>query len=373
MRLPWSAAPWAGLVCLCAVFLVRCGSTQTEVPVGADSGLDAGSLDPPDARAVVLDAPPATTACDDATVCLSGTATPGVFLNQPNELLATLYEGFPGSAAFGASATNSPSLIASQKVALDTTWAFDGLDAGTHYFVELDPGYLTASMTKAEETGIATVTGPFVVPSEGGLVLSAKPVEIAVFEQGLVGGSMQFDTVFARIDEPEAGSSSVSVEVGDASMPLTYSTTMLGYVLQLASPPRAQALYTVLTAPVADASSPVSWTLASNPPATGGVVVMPVPNAQVQAGQDLQIIWSPGAEDDYISVTLFAEDDAGNFALKYSASPVFLDTTIVAVPRADIAAGTYLLNVGFVRANCPPTRDGCVHSSRVVSEQLTAQ
>jgi hypothetical protein len=341
--------------------------------VGPIGGFDAASLVPPDAGFIIIDAPPDSAACDDATVCLSGSAVPGVFVHQPNELRATLFGGFPGRLIDldeGGAAQQPP--LASQKVALDTSWAFDGLDAGTHYFVELDPGYLNTPTTAAEDAGIATLTGPFVVPSDGSVVLSAKPAEIAVYEQGLVGGLMQADTVFARVDEPTAGSSSVAVEIGDASIPLPYSSMQMGYFLQLASPLPAQALYTVLTAPLSDASSPVSWTLSSNPPATAGTLVLPAPNAQVSAGQDLQVTWSSGAEADYVSVTLF-RTVAGGYAVAYSASSVPLDTTIVSVPAVDIVAGSYLLNVGFVRANCPPERDGCVHSSRVVSQQLTAQ
>ena len=130
MRLPFSAARWAGLVCASAALLLRCGSTQTEVPVGP--GFDASSIVPPDGGFVVFDAPPASTACDDATLCLSGVAAPGVFVHEPGELLATLYEGFPVNVGSG---------IASQKVAIDTTWAFDGLESRRlDYFVQFDPG-----------------------------------------------------------------------------------------------------------------------------------------------------------------------------------------------------------------------------------------
>ncbi|HEY4013377.1 MAG TPA: hypothetical protein VGM06_08570 [Polyangiaceae bacterium] len=349
-------------MCASAALLLRCGSSQTEVPVGP--GFDAGSLVPPDGGFVVFDAPPpSAAACDDATTCLSGVAVPGVFVDQPVELRATLYQGFPVNVGSG---------IASQKVALDTTWAFDGLEAGTHYFVQFDPGYLS-TMTSAEEAGLPTVTGPWVVPSEAGAGISvrANPAAITVFEQGAVGGAMHLDAVLARVDEPLPGASSVSVGVGDASVPLAFDTAQLGYLHQFASPPDAQPTYTIVSS-APDASVSVAWTLASSPPTTAGTITAPALGATVPANQDLPVIWTAGAEADYVSVTLFASVDGG-YTQVFSAPSVSIDTTIVSIPAAQIPAGSYLLNVGFVRAYCPAERDGCVHSSRVVSQPVAAQ
>jgi hypothetical protein len=361
MRLPLSAARWAGLMCVSAALLLRCGSSQTEVPIGP--GYDAESLVPPDGGTIIFDAPPESTACDDAGACLSGFAVPGTFVNEPVELRATLYAGFPVAVGSG---------IASEKVALDTTWAFDGLEAGTHYFVEFDPGYQDAT-TPAEQTGLPTVTGPFALPSDAstGISVRANPAALTVFEQGSVGGAMMVDGVLARVDEPTAGGSNVSVEIGDASVPVPYDLTQAEYKLQLPSPRAAQAAYTITTAS-ADGSAPVAWALASSPPTTAGTVITPALGATVPANQDLAVAWTVGPEADYVSFVLFASGDAG-YTSVFSVPSVPIDTTIVSVPAAMLPPGSYLLNVGFVRAYCPPDRDGCVHSSRVVTQPLTAQ
>ena len=364
MRLPFSAAPWAGLVSLSAGLLLRCGSSQTEVPVGP--GLDAGTLVPPDAEFVVFDAPPDSTTCDDdAGACLQGMAVPGSFVHPPAELRATLYEGFPVDVGFG---------IASQKVALDTTWAFEGFEAGAHYFVQFDPGY-SGERTAAEQAGIPTVVGPFVVPGDAGASVSvqANPADITVFEQGLVGAPMQIESVFARVDEATAGGSNVSIGLGDAGVPLPFDATQSGYLLQLASPLAAQPTYTVTVASgLPDASSPSRghWPRALRPapaPSRRRRLERWCPPTRISPSSGPQV-----EEADYVSVALFAESDAG-FAQAFSAPSVPLDTTIVTVPAMNLPPGSYLLDVGFVRAFCPPERDGCVHSSRVVSEPLTAQ
>ncbi len=371
MRLSSSSLAWIAVpVTTALALLLQCSSSSSTQVFTVNPGLDDGSLPTIDASITDpgLQPPPQDTVCpDDAGACLSGTAEAGVFAIPPAEIQASLYGLFPF-----ATGDAGPAPLGVQKVAKDGTWAFGGVPVGQHYFVRFDPGYALDAGANLE-AGAVTWIGPLAIPddADASIGVTVKPAELQVFEQGAPGGAMQLDALLARVAEATPGGSSVSVLIGSTPTAVPYDPTRGYYYLPFTTPPAAQTSYRFTTSP--EAGTPTTWTLVSNPPATAGAVTAPAGAASVTVNRALTVSWTAAADADYVLIEVFQQVAAG-YAQTFAVSPPDLTTTTETLPASAVpVAGTYLLDVGFVRANCPVTSDGCVRSSRVAAQQFTAQ
>jgi hypothetical protein len=314
---------------------------------------------------------PDTETCADSggSGCIFGTVQQADgFVVGPTRVTARLYREFPSGSA---------SVIAQQIVARDLTWAFQGLAAWGHYYVQFEPGFPVGS---GVSVGALTRIGPLVLSATAGapVAVSVKPVQIDVFEQSATGGPLQVQTASAHLVEMGAGAATVSLLLGTTATPMPWTTlkdavsTYSAYYAQFVTPPGAQPTYQVTTSQPGLAAA--NWTLVADPPSFTGTIKSPSAGATVPAGQDLTVTWAlqPGA--DYEEIELF-EDQQGSWSNVFaSPRPDPADVSQETIPRSSIAQpGTYLLNVAFTKANCPPTADGCVHASAVANEQIIVE
>jgi hypothetical protein len=150
--------------------------------------------------------------------------------------------------------------------------------------------------------------------------------------------------------------------------------TLSAYVADfttLKPPPPAQPTYAITTT-LNGSGQAMMWNLVADPPAFTPGMIMPPDGATVAAGQDLLFTWPLQPEADYETLELFV---GGSLALAYaSPAPNATDVNHERVPGANLATpGTYLVNLAFVKANCPPSAAGCVYSSTVKAEQITVK
>jgi hypothetical protein len=216
----------------------------------------------------------------------------------------------------------------------------------------------------------------------GGLAVDVrvKPVQVDVFESASAGAARQLESATARVMEDPEGSSTVSLLVGASQQAMPYDSKSLhAYAVSFPMPaPAAQPAYQLTTSSASGSSA--TWNLVADPAAFSGAITAPAAGATVTSGQPLKVTWAPQAAD-YIVVELF-ERIQGSWVDVYTSSPPrSSDVTSETIPAPGmlaqdagvVAAGSYLLNVSFTKANCPATADGCVHSSTVVNELLTVQ
>jgi hypothetical protein len=305
--------------------------------------------------------------------------------------------------------------VASQLVAHDGTWAFSGLDtidvgdAGapdqggavwSHYYVALGVGFGRAADGQVPPRA-SVIAGPLSVPSSGdsgaSIDLSVKPVSVQVAES-FAGGSTMLDWASARVLDPATGKEimggdggvSVAVAIGDASVPMPWTSGIPSpsYYVAFAGSQPAQLDYTVTTtwAPSFDAG-PTTSLLSAAPPDFTGMVTSPSADASVVANGSLDVAWTAEPRADYEILEVFkrlaADGGPASWGLTY-ASPVpeSPDSTRVhiggdgdAAPDGGspiAGAGTYLLDVFYTKANCPPSKDGCVYASSVADTIFSA-
>ncbi len=348
----WGVAVW-GVVSLA----LACSSGNSPSPVQGDGGgtVEEGGVQPP----------PAHWACSgEAGACLSGTATTKGFKTQPRFLAAELYKLFP---------LGSVMPLAQETVATDGTWAFEGVPAWDHYFVQIVADF-------GKTPAIGTFAGPLSVPGTGGPVaVTVQPVQTIASEHGM-SGAYAVDWASAHLFDPSDGSelqgsaATVSIGVGGASTPMPW--TMTGgqslYFVSFATPPAAQASYTVTASGQALGSMPASWKLVPSPPTFMPTITSPANNAMVSATQTLTVSWPVQAGADYVTVALFQVTDGGITAVGANPPPQLPpDTTTQTLSLP--GPGSYVVDVYFTTAACPTTADGCVLSSAVAAAQITAQ
>jgi hypothetical protein len=338
--------------------LPSCSSAATTADAGSDaSGVEGGF--PP---------PPSTEACTGPTTsCLRGTAAPRGFKLMPIDMEVNLFRVFPSAGA-------KP--IATMPVALDGTWAFSGVPAWAHYYVQLAANY-------GGPTTVTSLTGPLSVPSSAAQAIAVEPVQLTVLEQS-VNGVYQVDWAEAQIVDPTSGapvteSATVAIAIGAATTPMPWGAAPGGtvaYFVQFpqGSMPSAQHTYTITTSAPAFGSTPASWQLSAAPPTFTGSITSPAASASITHGQPLSVTWpaEPGA--DFIVVELFHQV-MGQWSPVYeSPLPDGPDVTTETIPADKVAAtGNYLLNVDFSTASCPATSDGCVLASTAAEAQVTAE
>jgi hypothetical protein len=335
--------------------LPSCGSSE-QVATAVDAG-DGGSQ-----------ATPATEACTGAaSSCLSGTAKARGFSATPLGMQVNLFRVFPSAGA-------TP--VATMPVALDGTWAFSGVPAWGHYYVQLAADY-------GQPTTLTSITGPLTVPSTAPQAIAVEPVQLTVLEQS-VGGVFEVYSAEALVFDPTSGapitgSASVAIKIGNTVTPMPWAAAAGGtmaYIVEFprASMPTAEAAYTITTSAAALGPSPVSWQLAAAPPAFTGSIMSPANLATVTHGQPLPVRWPAQPAADYVVVELFNQVMGQWSPIYESPLPDGPDVTTETIPASKVAAaGPYLLNVDFSTASCPPAADGCVLSSTAAEAQVTAQ
>ena len=335
---------------------VACSSSNEQSPVQGDGGSPGeGGVQPP---------PPHWACSGEAGACLSGTATTKGFGTQPHYLYAELYRLFPLGSAMPQ---------AQETVATDGTWAFDDVSAWGHYYVQIVADF-------GKTPAIGSLAGPLTVPSTGGPVaVTVKPVQ-AVASQHAASGSVLLDWASAHVFDPSDGSevqssaATVSIDVGGTSTPMPWTTTgnQSLYFVEFASPPAAQASYTITASGQVIGSMPASWTLVPSPPTFVPTITSPANNATVSASQMLTVSWPAQTSADYVTVALFQVTDGGVTAAGANPPPELPpDTTTQTLSLT--GPGSYVVDVYFVTAACPTTADGCVLSSAVAAAQFTAQ
>jgi hypothetical protein len=361
-----------------AVAIVACGSQDTNTIA------DGGGTDATTDTFASLDALPlldSQTCSGDASQCLFGNAqvlpsdaAAAQFGVTPASLRARLFRQFPST---GISPTDQ------QIVGRDHSWAFSGLDAWAHYYVEFDPGFPEdAGVTET----VATVIGPLAVPGAGASInVSVKPVQLNVFEASSQGATNQLEGATARLVEATDGTSSVSLLVGGNERAMMYDPAAHAYTVEFMQTPStplpaAQPTYRITSSA---SGSPDEWQLVADAPTFTGTITQPSAGAILPAGGAICVAWSREPAD-YVTVELFKRDTSNSWVSVYNSSlPKLADVaptsscdgggaTAETIPGT-LGAGSYLLNVSFTKANCPATADGCVHSSTVANELFTVQ
>jgi hypothetical protein len=324
----------------------------------------------------------------DASVCLTGTATTAAFTVTPAHLRASLYRTFPSGRAGDVNQVTSQT----QTVARDNTFALSGLDPWAHYYLLFEPGFhIDAGVKKT----VATRVGPLVVPvmsTDASIGVQVKPVQLDVLEQGATAGAMQLQSAVAHLFDAKTGDEigaggSASILVGTTSTPMPYDSTKGAFAVQFATPPAAQLTYAITTS-TAPGEMPATWTLVADPPTFAGAITSPPAGATVPAGRDLTVTWPLQPAADYVIVELFRQDNGAFTSVYTSQIPRAADSNQETIPGGSSGGdggldggaacclatpGTYLINVAFTKANCPPTADGCVHAGIVAGEQIAVQ
>ena len=325
---------------------------------------------------------PQTETCTGTmSACLYGTAKTIGFTATPKRMQVSLYKVFPsGSAA----------ALKSVPVALDGTWAFSDVSSlsgeatWSHYYVQIAADFGQTTSDGGAATAPARVVGPLTLPSTGALpVLEVPPVQLVVLEQAASGG-FQVDWAVAHVFDPASGAevsstATVSIAVGGTSTPMPWGPVPGGapvsaYVAQFSAPPAAQSTYTVTTTATAG-GTPGTWSLVAVTPTFTPTLTSPMMGGTIPSSTGFSVGWNAQASADYEVVELFKQvGTQWGPALYSSAAPDAPDTTSENIPVGIVASGaTYLVDVNFANASCPPTASGCVLASTAATAQVTAQ
>jgi hypothetical protein len=277
-------------------------------------------------------------------------------------MIANLYREFPVEGA-------TP--LATVGVDPDGSWAFTGVSAWQHYFVQVGADF-------GQPLAIGAVVGPLGVPSTGSTVVTVKPVQLTVVEQALSGGAMQLASALAYVFDPASGAlvqdATVTISVGGASVPMPWKSVggTQAYSVTFATPPAAQASYAITT--TLPGSQPTFWQLQASTPSFTPSLSAPANGVTVAKGQPLSVTWTaqPAADEEILE---FYTQQQGGWQQAYvSPHPDDADVTQETVPGSYVVAGTPLLvDVLFATASCPSSADGCVVSNEVAASQITAQ
>jgi hypothetical protein len=273
---------------------------------------------------------------------------------------ANLYREYP---APGAVIANSV------PVAIDGTWAFDGLAAWGHYFVQIEADF-------GGSVAIATLVGPLPVPSTGSAVaVAVRPVQLTVLQES-PGGSEQLVSAIAFVFDPQTGapttSATVAIDVAGTPQPMVPTPSAggtIGYLFTAPAGTAAQSTYTITTA--LPGASMSTWQLVAPASLFSPLVSAPVGGATLPAGQPLTVAWPPQPADTE-AVAVYTKV-GGAWTAAYESPPVAADGTQITIPANVVAAGPLLLNAQFFTAGCAATSDGCVTAAAVVAVQVTAQ
>jgi hypothetical protein len=314
---------------------------------------------------------PLTATCAaDGGACLFGAAT-AVGFAVSSSLSVNLYRVFPS----GSLDLVRQELVASQPVAADGTWAFSGREAWGHYYVQLVATFQAPPGTVPNQA--TTLVGPLVAPSTQAQALQIGPIFASVVESsGGDGGGQQIDQISARVFDPltgnEVSDAAVSIVLGDASVSLGWDTDadIPAYGATFGPGTLGQATYTV-TASSWDGAAQ----LVAPDPAPTGAITSPAAGAAVSiANGAFAIDWMPEPAADYEVVEVFEQTDGGWAPAYVSPSaipPDVSNTGPLASAGVSLDAGTYLVNVAYVRANCVTTGAGCVQSGSIATETFT--
>jgi hypothetical protein len=300
-----------------------------------------------------------------------------VFAAVPAHRCVSVYPTFPQGTA-------TP--LQTEMIATDDTWAFDGLPAGAHYYVVVVDDFAVQGGTGS---AIPAIVGPLGVPAGakdagGAPAVHVEPVQLALLESKVAGGSWQAQWASAHVFDPSRaseleGTSTVDVVIGGTAIPLPWQGPDAGmapssYFAQFSPAPAAQPTYSVITADPALGKVPVPWTLVANPPSFDGTIVSPADGSTLPAHMDLTVTWMPQPTADYELTELFRREDGGGWTNVYtSPQPNAPAGPSDKIPGAKLTPGQYLLNVDLATASCPATADGCVFASSIGAAQLTLQ
>jgi hypothetical protein len=317
-------------------------------------------------------------------MCLSGTMTldPWFSTKWVVGRRIALYSLFP---------TGGVPAAALQLVAHDTTWAFsavDGADAGaglspwSHYYVQAG---VTFRVGDAGPLHVANaIVGPLTVPSSGApIAIQVRPVQLELLESRGPGGSLAVDYALAHVFDPATGDevsgAAVSLAVGGSSTTLSWTPALpggagAGYLATFSSPPAAQPTYKVTTTYPAGVDAG-EYTLVADPPAFDGTVTA----MSSSAGAPVNVSWSAEPQADYEVVEIYRSEADGGIAptpAYISSLPDSPDATSETIGGGVLAAGSYLVNVAYAKANCPASvadasAAGCVIAESVAGQNLT--
>lgn len=311
---------------------------------------------------------PSTAVCSgDAGACLFGTAVASGFASVP-ALTANLYLVFPS----GSPGDVQEQLVASQLVASDGTWAFNGRAAWDHYYVQLVAAVQAVSSAAPQQ--VSTLVGPLTAPSSQGVALQIGPVFASVLQSNAGGGGQQINEVSAQLYDSVTGAvvtdASVSVVVGDASVPLAWSPSadVPSYRATFDAGVPAQPTY-AFSSSIWDGAVQL---VAPSAPAVGAITAPPAGASIAGDGAAaLSIDWASVQSSDFEVVELYVASDGGWEPLYPSLpaiSPDSQNTGPLSNAGIDLDAGEYLVNVAWVRAACAANGSGCVQAGSIASE-----
>jgi len=139
--------------------------------------------------------------------------------------------------------------------------------------------------------------------------------------------------------------------------------------------------------PSFDAGPTTSLLSAAALPYFAGAVTSPLADASVAANGSLDVAWTAQPQADYEIVEVFKKlaTDGGpaSWGLTYASpepeSPGSMGVHIGSDDDSGSDAGTplpgagrYLINVFYTKANCPPSKDGCVYATTVAGTVFSA-
>ncbi|MGH7440782.1 MAG: hypothetical protein ACRENE_34255 [Polyangiaceae bacterium] len=359
-----------------AMALAAAGCSSSGGADSADASIADGALDGPH----YVFQPDGAAQCSDEAHCIWGTAVLG-------EAFGAMCPGKPSAHCCPSStcpswqvflfdqypyAGSTVQPIAQTLVAQDDTWSFDGVGAdggaSSTYYVQAAADFVFDGGT----SGIASQVGPITLPLAAPVAVTVLPGHAEAYESRGADAGMALDWVIARIFDPRSGveitsGAKVEVLVGDASTPLT--PTVL-------APDPTPVWYAAFAPPVA--ARPTYTVTASHPAFDGGLVLPLVADppsfdgtiASVDAGANgiVNVVWAPGPPGEYETLELYPETPDGGVVT----TPVYMvsspgSLTATSGVTSPLAAGAYLVNVAYTRANCPADAGGCVQAATVAA------
>jgi hypothetical protein len=301
----------------------------------------------------------------DVNACLSGTAAVQGFTATARQLQVNLFREFPATGAVP---------LTTVAIAPGGTFAFDGLAAWEHYYIEVQADF-------GQAVAPAVFVGPLGVPSSGPMDIAVPPVQLSVLEQSAPGGSMVLASALAYVFDPASGApaqnETVSITVGGAPVPMVWTAVtpgVFGYSATFASGTAAQPAYAVSTA-APGVSTASSWQLVAEVPSFTPTLSGPASGATISADQPLTVSWPAQSASDEEIVQLFTQESGVWSSVFRSPVPDDSDAVGETIPASDVtpAGKPLLLNVAFVSGSCPPTANGCVVAETIAAEEITPQ